>query len=446
MLSMPKIALILPKLSQYGGVEQFGWRLAEALAKEGHAVDFICSRVDGAVPTGVQPVVVGRIGGFKVLKMLWFLVRAEQKRQEGQYDYVISLGKSLNQDLLRVGGGPQVEFWRMSLRAWPGFERNLKQLSRWLWPSNWLIRYIDHRQYHSGSRIVCVSDAVKSWVLKAYPHLSAQELEVIYNLPDVSRFKPAAPETKVSLRQKWGLLPERVGIVTATSNFKLKGTEALIKSLSYLPKHYSLFIAGGRKYHQLQALAHQLGVDVHFLGQVKDMPSLLQAMDIFVLPSFYDACSNAVLEALAVGLPVVSTSTNGSSYFLPATQIISEPDNNDQFPQVLAKYVLSAAPCTVASSKQVGDQDLKQDPVMVAGQGIGQGIAQEPNQVDQDLKQVYQDPKPGIAKPGLAKPGLAKEGIDKEGTVQVDLNLNSEVTQGLSAWVTLIQQALHDRS
>ncbi|MBS6653380.1 MAG: glycosyltransferase family 4 protein, partial [Collinsella sp.] len=60
---------------------------------------------------------------------------------------------------------------------------------------------------------------------------------------------------------------------------------------------------------------------IHFLGKVEDMPALYRAMDLFVLPSFYDACSNAVLEALACGLKVLSTTANGSSVFLPQEHV-----------------------------------------------------------------------------------------------------------------------------
>ena len=90
-----------------------------------------------------------------------------------------------------------------------------------------------------------------------------------------------------------------------------------------LPETVHLFIAGGRDSEPYQRLAKKLGVAgrIHFLGKVEDMPALYRAMDLFVLPSFYDACSNAVLEALACGLKVLSTTANGSSVFLPQEHV-----------------------------------------------------------------------------------------------------------------------------
>jgi UDP-glucose:(heptosyl)LPS alpha-1,3-glucosyltransferase len=55
------------------------------------------------------------------------------------------------------------------------------------------------------------------------------------------------------------------------------------------------------------------------------MPALYQAGDIFVLNTFYDACANAVLEALACGLPTISTSSNGSSVFLRPEAVVDDP-------------------------------------------------------------------------------------------------------------------------
>ena len=192
---MARIALILPRLSRYGGVEQFAFRLAEALAEtrnSEHEVEFICARSECLPPVGVRTHIVGRPGGLKFIKMLWFLIRAEQVRKRGNYDLVISLGKTWNQDMMRVGGGPQKTFWELSEKAWPaGFSRWFKHLRRRLLPSNWLTRIIDNHQYRSGCRIICVSDAVRHWTQKAYPGIPVPE--VIYNLPDLSRFTPPTP-------------------------------------------------------------------------------------------------------------------------------------------------------------------------------------------------------------------------------------------------------------
>ncbi|MEG2005624.1 MAG: glycosyltransferase family 4 protein, partial [Bilophila sp.] len=298
---MARIALILPRLSHYGGVEQFAFRLAEALAEthdSEHEVEFICARAECLPPVGVQTHVVGRVGGFKSLKMLWFLVCAERARKRGKYDLTIGLGKTWNQDVLRVGGGPQRNFWKLSAKAWPaGFSRWFKSVRRHFVLSNWLTRIIDNHQYRSGCRIICVSDAVRDWVQGSYPGIPTPE--VIYNLPDLSRFSPPSTDQRNLARARLDLDAHHTAIATATSNFMLKGTGVLIRALALLPDTVHLYVAGGRAPLSYEHLADSLGVRerVHFLGLVDDMPALFRGMDLFVLPSFYDACSNAVLEA-----------------------------------------------------------------------------------------------------------------------------------------------------
>lgn len=345
---MARIALLLPRLSRYGGVEQFAFRLAEALAESRnneHEVDFICARSETVPPLGVRVRAVGRVGGLKFFKMLWFLVRAEQERRRGNYDVTISLGKTWNQDILRVGGGPQKTFWELSEKAWPaGFPRRFKRLRRRLLPANWLTRLIDNRQYRSGCRIVCVSDAVRDWVCRTYPDIPAPE--VIYNLPDLARFAPPTPEERRRARAALDLGEDQAAIATATSNFALKGTGGLIRAVASLPERVQLFIAGGRDPEPYRRLAAMLGAAdrIHFLGKVEDMAALYRAMDLFVLPSFYDACSNAVLEALACGLKVLSSAANGSSVFLPPEHVMPDPGDADDLALRIRALIDEPAP------------------------------------------------------------------------------------------------------
>lgn len=362
---MARIAVVLPRLSRYGGVEQFAFRLAQALADTRdcqHEVDFICARVESPPPVGVRAVVVGRVGGFSWIKLLWFLVGAERARRRGGYDLVISLGKSWNQDLLRVGGGPQRNFWRLSERAWPaGLPRWGKRLRRALSPANWLTRLVDNRQYRSGCRIICVSETVADWVRQEYPERPAPE--VIYNLPDLAKYRPPFPEERRQCRQALlaagqtlpmpdacGKTPGEDGLVcigTAASNFALKGTHVLIRALALLPERFRLYVAGGRSSRACQRLAAGLGVEKRlvFLGRVENMRAFYHGLDLFALPSFYDACSNAVLEAAACGLPTLSSASNGSSVFLPPDRILPDPGDADALAaRLLALSREAAAP------------------------------------------------------------------------------------------------------
>lgn len=332
---------MLPRFSRYGGVEQFGYRLAEALAARGHTVDFICARQEITPPPGVRVLRTGRPYGPRWLKMLVFALGAEAFRRKGGYDCTISLGKTLRQDIMRVGGGPLQAFWRLSGQAWaPGFPRALKQLGRRLQPANWLTLCIEKRMFTRTPRVIAISDAVRGWIEEVYPHLSrpgSQQLHTIYNCPDTSRFAVPSPQAKAEARHR--LVPDADAYVVgvATTNFALKGVGQLIEALALLPKDTHLCVAGGRNPKQYRDLAVKLGLAgrVHFCGKVDDMQAFYHGLDLFILPTFYDTLGNVVLEAMACGLKTICSDRAGVMAFLPEQRILRHPES----PEAIAAII-----------------------------------------------------------------------------------------------------------
>jgi UDP-glucose:(heptosyl)LPS alpha-1,3-glucosyltransferase len=319
-----KIAIMLPKLSHYGGVEGFAWRLAETLIRD-YEVDFICTRKETEPPQGVRVICVGRPVLGRFVKILWFAIAAEWLRRKGHYDLSIGLGNTICQDILRISGGPTRIFWKHSIRAYPrGFARTWKMIRRQCSPANHLILLIEKLQIRHSRQIVANSDLVKEWILEAFPHLLPHTVDVIYNQPDLQKFSSATSSGIKQARRRLGIPEDKRIIATAGTNFMLKGIGPLIRCLAYLPADTMLLVAGGRHCEKYQRLANKVGAEdrVRFLGKVDDMVTFYQASDMFILLSFYDACSNAVLEALAAGLPVISTTTNGSSCFLSESSIV----------------------------------------------------------------------------------------------------------------------------
>ena len=337
-----RIALFLPKLSAYGGTEGFSLRLAKALAEQGYGVDFVCARQDTDAPPGVRVVRLGRPGPSRAMKIAWFAKAAEAVRRKNNYDLCIGFGNTVRQDLLRIGGGPLKIFWELSKRAYePGFPRDFKMFRRRLSPGNSLMRNIERQALINQGTIVAVSHRVRDWLIAAHPHLKDRDIKIVYNQPDLERFTPAGPDERQTLRLGLGVDKNDTLITFAGTNFALKGLAPLIKALALLPENFKLHVAGHRNPGRFANLAASLGVAkrVRFLGYVKDMPRFYQAGDVFVLPSFYDACSNAALEALASGSKVVSSKDNGSGFFLPEKWVVQDPSDVS----TLAQTIKSAA-------------------------------------------------------------------------------------------------------
>jgi len=342
-----KIALTIPRLGLYGGAEGFGWRLAEALAAQGHAVDFLCARAECVTPpAGVRALTLGRPALGRALKNLWFAHAVEDHLEHGHYDLVIGLGRTWSQDILRVGGGPQSIFNTLTEAAHgEGLARLFKRLRRALSPSSAVISWLEARQFerpaNPAQRIVCVSNLVRDWLLEVHPAIDPANVSVVYNQPDFTRFSPLQADDRDRRRAELGLSSDDVLICTAGTNFALKGVGTLIRALALLPKNFHLAIAGNRRPGHWRALAQVNGVSnrVRFAGRVGDMPGFYGTADVFALPTYYDACSNAVLEAMACGLPSISSARNGSAVFVPPQRVLADPGDH----KTLARMLREAA-------------------------------------------------------------------------------------------------------
>jgi UDP-glucose:(heptosyl)LPS alpha-1,3-glucosyltransferase len=106
--------------------------------------------------------------------------------------------------------------------------------------------------------------------------------------------------------------------LSVATNFNLKGVDVTLAALGRLVRERTkvkLIVAGRGPVEEYRRRAAQLGVAsaVSFLGHVDDVPRLHAAADVYVHPTFHDACSLATLEAMASGLPVITTCCNGAA-------------------------------------------------------------------------------------------------------------------------------------
>jgi UDP-glucose:(heptosyl)LPS alpha-1,3-glucosyltransferase len=107
-------------------------------------------------------------------------------------------------------------------------------------------------------------------------------------------------------------------------NYRLKGLGPLLRAFAQVPRDHKvrLAVVGAERFERYKALARRLGVAdrVNFLGFRPDPRDAYFAADFLVHPTFYDPCSLVVLEALACGLPVITTEYNG------ARELFTEPE------------------------------------------------------------------------------------------------------------------------
>ncbi|MDI6865133.1 glycosyltransferase family 4 protein, partial [Thermodesulfovibrio yellowstonii] len=100
------------------------------------------------------------------------------------------------------------------------------------------------------------------------------------------------------------------------SGFKRKGVDTLLKALTILKdQEIFLIVIGKGDIKQYLKMCKNLDIEkkVLFLGIRKDIENFYALADLFILPTIYDPFSNATLEAMATGLPVITTKNNGAS-------------------------------------------------------------------------------------------------------------------------------------
>jgi glycosyltransferase involved in cell wall biosynthesis len=158
-------------------------------------------------------------------------------------------------------------------------------------------------------RYIAVSDNIAG-VLRRDLRLADGRVDVIHNAVDLARF--AAPPDRELRRTLTG--NDRTPLVlTAARLHEQKGLDVLIKAVPGVPDACFAIAGDGPKRRQLEKLAADLGVEdrVRFLGSRSDIPALLGASDLFVLPSRYEGFPLALLEAMAAEVPVVATRIDG---------------------------------------------------------------------------------------------------------------------------------------
>jgi UDP-glucose:(heptosyl)LPS alpha-1,3-glucosyltransferase len=308
-----------------GGAETYVADLCRALVQGGHRVDLYAETCAAdCLPREVNVVRVEAPGRTKLERLWNFADNSEQAMRRGGHDCSVGFINTWAHDVIIPQGGVQEGSLRANAARFSiHLHSQAYRLAKAANPKYWVHRAIERRQYDQErtARYVAVSQMVRRH-LEEFHRVPKHRIHVLPNAIDVRRVDVSQPgAVRCGFRNRRGFVPSDIVGLFVGHNFALKGLRPLIAALatrrrlhpSGRPIH--LLVCGSGNSAPYARMANRLGLadHVHFLGFYPDIRDTYWSSDFFVQPTYYDPCSLVALEALACGLPVITTEQNGAS-------------------------------------------------------------------------------------------------------------------------------------
>lgn len=314
-----RIGLVLEQFDpRCGGAEQWTVQLAGELLARGHEVHVVARRF--GPQAAAMPIVAHRLDGIGLA--LGFAAAAEARLKALALDVVHDMGAGWSCDVFQSHRGSWTAMRLCKQALAPRWLRPLKSQIDPLLPHCRRARALARRQYVDDGRIfVALSRRVADDCVR-FHGVRPEQIRLIYNGVDTDRFSPdRAAEHRREVRRRLGLDDRTALLLIVAHNFRLKGVDVLLRAMERLKggsARVHLAVVGGKQPGNYLRAARRLGVAeaVSFAGSVDDTAPYYAAADAYVHPTFYDSCSLVVLEALAAGVPVVTTQSNGAAELL----------------------------------------------------------------------------------------------------------------------------------
>jgi UDP-glucose:(heptosyl)LPS alpha-1,3-glucosyltransferase len=309
-----RIALVRYRYSPHGGAERYLDSLGERLGEVGADVRILSSSWEGAEKT-VSSWERIRVPKWPVSFRPFLFAREVGRWARAHPEWLLFSWERLpGAEVVRAGDGCHAE-WLMRKKALKS--RYAAALDRMRLLNRTHIR-LEREMFLSERLLAVIANSArgKEEILRHYG-VPAENVSVVHNGVDLSRF-PAGmrEEARANLRGRFDISEEETVFLFVGSGFVRKGVGALTDAaiaLARTGKRFRILVAGkgdSRPYVNRAAASGAAGA-LRFLGPVSGIEEFYLGSDVFVFPTVYEPFSNACLEAMAAGLPVITTETNG---------------------------------------------------------------------------------------------------------------------------------------
>ena len=320
------IGFVRRGFSSSGGAEAYLKRLAAGVVKMGHQVRLYSSADWPPDEWSFGPIV--RVEGKSPTA---FADEMEELAPRPACDVLMSLERIWRCDVYRAGDGVHRAWLQRRAEIGGPFQK----LSRILNRKHSVTLALEKSLFadRGASRVIANSRMVKEEIARFYG-FPLEKIDVVYNGVPLAALR-RDEEHRAKSRESLGLGTEDIAVLFAGSGWERKGLRFAIEAIEKSGKQMRLLVAGRGDERKFRSAC------VRFLGVVQDMPALYGAVDIFLLPTIYDPFSNACLEALATGLPVITTHANGFCEIIePGVHgtVIDDPRNTHAIREALLAW------------------------------------------------------------------------------------------------------------
>jgi UDP-glucose:(heptosyl)LPS alpha-1,3-glucosyltransferase len=346
-----KIALAIENFSRFkGGAESIASSLAFNLIARGWEVHLFGQSWDGEPPAANFHRI--RIPRFlpSWVTMILFALRHRRMVNDQGFDVVLGFGNTIYMNVYQSHGG--VHRFSTSRKVFSEqnfFLRLLKRLLIALSLKDKARQWIESAPFRiePRPRIIAISEMVRDDMASFYG-INKEEIELIYNGIDTERYNIDIRERlRGPIRERLGLKEDDIAFLFISYDLRKKGIGPLIEAAAQLKKsqtgRFKLVVVGKSPYPVLFRRIAQLGLGkaAVFTGPTKSPEEYYANCDVMVLPTFYDACSLVVMEAMACGLPAITTTANGAAGIITHGKdgyIISHPPRATELAEAMKAF------------------------------------------------------------------------------------------------------------
>jgi len=337
--SLRGVCFVAPELDRIGGYELATLALARALRERGISVMVVTITRDGLDAAGGADLIRIQVRGQHTLFSTFPRLFAVLARERSKYSIIhcSTFGYMSGLAVLagRILGRPTL------LRvATENDVREFAEGRHWKYRLFfWLLR--------GAAGVIAPSTALRDELLRA--GFSPERIVCFANAVDVHRFRPARPTEKAEAKSALGLPKDTAVIGTVARLVQRKGIDVLLRAFGMVCHNHRahlIVVGDGPMGEELRALAHELRIEdsISWFGFQADPVKWLEAMDVFAFPSRLEGVPNAVLEAMAAGLPIVATTIGGVVDILEEgrTGFLISPDDPDALAAALDRLLRNA--------------------------------------------------------------------------------------------------------